>query len=116
MPFPALPKETPLPKGKPPVRLEPFSDNRARYLFYRALEKDTPETLASLRDDVFPAYCALTVEIAQRSYPKVGFGLRPRERMKTTLDIDPEFQSDLPVCWWTVERGASKTAEAGSLY
>jgi hypothetical protein len=99
---------------KLPTRLKPIYQSRARYLFCKAVEKDTPEVLKRLRNEVLPAYCALAIEVAQKSYSKVG--LRPSERMKDALDIDPEFTSDLPVCWWVVECGASETTQAQTLY
>jgi hypothetical protein len=116
---PALPLLV-LPEGKLPTRLEPFTDSRPRYLFYKALEEHTPEVLEHLRDNVLPVYQNLSVQIAEKSYAHIG--LRPMKRKQKDkldrrgLDIEPGFNSDLPVCWWEVEQGASKTPEASALY
>jgi hypothetical protein len=112
---PALPLLA-LPEGKLPTHLEPFTDSRPRYLFYKALEEHTPEVLEHLRDNVLPVYQNLSVQIAEKSYAHIG--LRPMKRKQKDkldrrgLDIEPGFNSDLPVCWWEVEQGASKTQEA----
>jgi hypothetical protein len=107
-------QRVPLPDGKLPTRLEPFHDSYPRYLFYKALEEHTPEVLEHLRDDVLPAYAALTLVKSKQSYSKVG--LRPAERVGLSLDIDPGFASDLPISWWSVEQGASETQEALDLH
>jgi hypothetical protein len=92
-------------------RLEPFTEVLARHLFCKAMEAHTPEVLHRLCDDVLPAYQAVTVEIAKRSYTKG----RLRPIGDGGLDIDPAFTSELPVTWWAVERGALRTPEVAAL-